>query len=223
MGLPTLVQVKEWVQPTSIRERIESPTMRGLVREIIDRFADSDYFSLFKSRMEAMTHHHSTALATAEHQMNMNKFGYYSCAAPEIAASLLEDWDAGHIPHLKSLIASSGYELLIAKSGIGSFLIEVIAPAIIHLWIAGDLECSQSQALEVLVDQRAGDYGRLILNPEFMNRWGQRELMSLRNNLRRWQKVPGQDILSPRANSQALLLLIAGAHGAEKEAIWMKR
>ena len=146
--------------------------MRGHVRQIIDCFANSDYFSLFKSRMEAMTHHHSTALATAEHQMNMNKFGYYSCAAPEISASLLEDWDAGHIPHLKSLIASSGYELLIAKSGIGSFLIEVIAPAIIHLWIVGDLECSQSQALEVLVDQRAGDYGRLILNSELMKQVG---------------------------------------------------
>ena len=42
----------------------------------------------------------------------------------------------------------------------------------LHLWIAGDLECSQSQALKVLVDQRAGDYGRLILNPEFMKQVG---------------------------------------------------
>ena len=61
-----------------------------------------------------------------------------------------------------------GNDLLIVQSGIGSFLIEVIAPMIIHLWIVGDLKCSPSRALEVLVDQRAGDYGRLILNSELM-------------------------------------------------------
>ena len=166
MELPPLVKVQKLVQANAIQARIANTETRTVIRKVIDQYPDSALFLSFKERVE--TARGSTALATAERQMNLARYGYYSTAAAEIAATISEDWDGNHVPHLQSLISKSGHDLIIGKSGIGSFLIEVIAPLIIHHWIIGDLQCSPNHATEILEDSRSGDYGRLVLDPDIM-------------------------------------------------------
>ena len=164
-ALPMLYWLVQKTENNNIRLRVENPSARRQISQIISSYISSQFFTGFTDRNTASGGKISlgvSALQVAERQIDCPIAGYYFRAHPEIAACIAEDWGADHSDNLRRTSASHGDNI----TDPGSFYLEVIAPELIQLWIMEDLTIDKEAAALIQGSSQASNYGRLVLDAE---------------------------------------------------------
>lgn len=157
------------ILPSSIKKRIETVEMRQHISKYIENFSTLPYFDRVLTRVldQGRKTHGRPGIDEPETvTYTLFPFGYYTFSTdlgPNIDDIMCTDLGANHMAYMGTVVSRSTKRITIKVSMSSRILVEVIAPGIITLFIQADLSVDKKKARQILQDERAIGYGKLVI------------------------------------------------------------